>query len=803
MNQNNNHSENIVARPIVDEMKTSFIDYSMSVIMGRALPDVRDGLKPVHRRILFAMNEMGLSYNKQHKKSARVVGEVLGKYHPHGDAAVYDAMVRMAQDFSLRYPLINGQGNFGSIDGDEAAAMRYTEARLGRVSNEILQDINKGTIEWRDNFDGSLQEPIVLPSKLPNLLVNGSSGIAVGMATNMPPHNLGEVIDAIIAYIDDPEIDIYSLMELMPGPDFPTGGKIQGRQGILGGYSTGKGLVKVRASAHIEDNNIIVTELPYQVNKSSVIKNIADLVKKGIIEGISDLIDQSDREGMRIVIKLKTGVVPEIILNHLYKHTALESTFGISNVALIDGEPRLLSLRDLIKHFVNHRIDIITKRTQFDLDKSVEREHILSGLITAVQNITMVIKIIQAASEISEAKRDLINKFQFSDLQVKEILSMRLQQLTNLESQSMIKEQKEIKEKIQHLKGILSNPEEVKKIIKNELLEIKDKYNDERRTEIVEVAEEILDEDLIPEEDAVITITKEGYIKRLPLDTYRTQKRGGKGMIGIKTKEEDYPINVFISSTHNYLLFFSNKGRVYWLKTYRIPEAGRQGKGRAIVNLLPQLDTEEYINNVIPVDDFEDNKFLMFSTKKGLIKKTDLSKYSHPRVTGIFAIQLRSDDEVIGTRISDGTMDIILATKKGKAIRFNEEDIRPIGRKAIGVKGINLAKNDEVISMITAQEDAKILTVTENGFGKRTALNDYRKTKRGGKGIITIKVNRRNGQVISLKNVKEDEDIILSSRNGKIIRIPVSEIRVQGRNTMGVRIMNLDKDDQVIDIAKV
>ena len=803
MNQNNNHSENIVARPIVDEMKTSFIDYSMSVIMGRALPDVRDGLKPVHRRILFAMNEMGLSYNKQHKKSARVVGEVLGKYHPHGDAAVYDAMVRMAQDFSLRYPLINGQGNFGSIDGDEAAAMRYTEARLGRVSNEILQDINKGTIEWRDNFDGSLQEPIVLPSKLPNLLVNGSSGIAVGMATNMPPHNLGEVIDAIIAYIDDPEIDIYSLMELMPGPDFPTGGKIQGRQGILGGYSTGKGLVKVRASAHIEDNNIIVTELPYQVNKSSVIKNIADLVKKGIIEGISDLIDQSDREGMRIVIKLKTGVVPEIILNHLYKHTALESTFGISNVALIDGEPRLLSLRDLIKHFVNHRIDIITKRTQFDLDKSVEREHILSGLITAVQNITMVIKIIQAASEISEAKRDLINKFQFSDLQVKEILSMRLQQLTNLESQSMIKEQKEIKEKIQHLKGILSNPEEVKKIIKNELLEIKDKYNDERRTEIVEVAEEILDEDLIPEEDAVITITKEGYIKRLPLDTYRTQKRGGKGMIGIKTKEEDYPINVFISSTHNYLLFFSNKGRVYWLKTYRIPEVGRQGKGRAIVNLLPQLDTEEYINNVIPVDDFEDNKFLMFSTKKGLIKKTDLSKYSHPRVTGIFAIQLRSDDEVIGTRISDGTMDIILATKKGKAIRFNEEDIRPIGRKAIGVKGINLAKNDEVISMITAQEDAKILTVTENGFGKRTALNDYRKTKRGGKGIITIKVNRRNGQVISLKNVKEDEDIILSSRNGKIIRIPVSEIRVQGRNTMGVRIMNLDKDDQVIDIAKV
>jgi len=803
MNQNNNQRDNIVAQPIVDEMKTSFIDYSMSVIMGRALPDVRDGLKPVHRRILFAMNDMGLNYNKQHKKSARVVGEVLGKYHPHGDAAVYDAMVRMAQDFSLRYPLIDGQGNFGSIDGDQAAAMRYTEARLGKISTEILQDINKGTIEWRDNFDGSLVEPIVLPSKLPNLLVNGASGIAVGMATNMPPHNLGEVINAIISYIDDSEIDIYSLMELMPGPDFPTGGKIQGKQGILEGYSTGKGLVKVRATVHIEDNKIIVTELPYQVNKSSVIKNIADLVKKGIIEGISDLIDQSDREGMRMVIKLKAGTLPEIILNHLYKHTALESTFGISNVALIDGEPRLLSLSDLIKHFVCHRIDIITKRTQFDLDKSEEREHILSGLITAVQNITTVIKIIQASSEISEAKRDLIKKFQFSDTQVKEILSMRLQQLTNLESQSMVTEQKDIKEKIQHLKIILSNPEEIKKIIKNELLEIKDKYSDERRTEIVDVAEEILDEDLIPQEDVVITITKDGYIKRLPLDTYRTQKRGGKGMIGIKTKEEDYPINVFISSTHNYLLFFSNKGKVYWLKTYRIPEAGRQGKGRAIVNLLPQLDTEEYINNVIPVDDFEDNKHLIFATKKGLIKKTELSKYSHPRVTGIFAIQLRPDDEVIGTRISDGTMDIILATKNGKAIRFNEKDIRSIGRKAIGVKGINLTKNDEVISMITAQEKAKILTVTENGFGKRTALTDYRKTKRGGKGIITIKVNQRNGQVISLKNVKEDEDIILSSRNGKIIRVPVSEIRLQGRNTMGVRIMNLDDDDKVIDIAKV
>ncbi len=803
MNQNNDNRESIVARPIVDEMKTSFIDYSMSVIMGRALPDVRDGLKPVHRRILFAMNDMGLSYNKQHKKSARVVGEVLGKYHPHGDAAVYDAMVRMAQDFSLRYPLIDGQGNFGSIDGDAAAAMRYTEARLGKISSELLQDINKGTIDWRDNFDGSLSEPIVLPSKLPNLLVNGSSGIAVGMATNMPPHNLGEVTDAIIAYIDNSEIDMYSLMELMPGPDFPTGGKIQGRQGILEGYSTGRGLVKVRASVDIEDNKIIVTELPYQVNKSSVIKNIADLVKKGIIEGISDLIDQSDREGMRIVIKLKGGTVPEVILNHLYKHTALESTFGISNVALIDGEPRLLSLMDLIKHFVYHRIDIITKRTQFELDKSEEREHILSGLITAVQNITTVIKIIQAASEISDAKRDLMDKFQFSDLQVKEILSMRLQQLTNLESQSMIKEQKEIREKIQDLKIILSNPEEVKKIIKDELLEIKEKYSDQRRTEIVDVAEEILDEDLIPEEDVVITITKDGYIKRLPLDTYRTQKRGGKGMIGIKTKEEDYPINVFISSTHNYLLFFSNKGKVYWLKTYRIPEAGRQGKGRAIVNLLPQLDTEESVNNVIPVDDFEGNKYLIFATKKGLIKKTELFKYSHPRVTGIFAIQLRPDDEVIGTRISDGIMDIILATKNGKAIRFNEGDIRPIGRKTMGVKGINLAKNDEVISMITAQKEAKILTVTENGFGKRTALTDYRKTKRGGKGIITIKVNRRNGQVISLKNVKEDEDIILSSHNGKIIRVPVSEIRLQGRNTMGVRIMNLDKDDKVIDIAKI
>jgi DNA gyrase subunit A len=633
--------------------------------------------------------------------------------------------------------------------------------------------------------------------------VNGSSGIAVGMATNMPPHNLGEVIDAIIAYIDDSEIDIYSLLELIHGPDFPTGGKIQGRQGIIEGYSTGKGLVRVRASVDIEENNIIVTELPYQVNKSSVIKSIADLVKKGIINGISDLIDQSDREGMRVVIKLKGGTIPEVILNQLYKHTALESTFGISNVALVDGEPRLLSLKDLIMHFVSHRIDIITRRTQFDLDKSEEREHILSGLITAVHHITTVIKIIRSASEISDAKKELIHKFQFTDVQVKEILSMRLQQLTNLESQSMIKEQKEIKEKIKHLKIILSNPEEIKKIIKNEILEIKNIYRDERRTQIVDVPEEILDEDLIPEEDVVITITKDGYIKRLPLDTYRTQKRGGKGMIGIKTKEEDYPINVFISSTHNYLLFFSNKGRVYWLKTYIIPETGRQGKGRAIVNLLPRLDKEEYINNVIPIDDFEGDKYLIFATKKGLIKKTKLSKYSHPRVTGIFAIQLRHDDEVIGTKISNGTMDIILATKKGKAIRFFEKGIRPIGRKAIGVKGIHLEEHDEVISMIVAQEDAIILTVTENGFGKRTSLTDYRKTKRGGKGIITIKVNKRNGQVISLKNVKGDEDIILSSRNGKIIRIPVSEIRLQGRNTMGVHIMNLDEDDKVIDIARV
>jgi DNA gyrase subunit A len=803
MNQETNKGENIINRPIEDELKASFIDYSMSVIMGRALPDVRDGLKPVHRRILYAMNEMGLTNKKQPKKSARVVGEVLGKYHPHGDAAVYDAMVRMAQNFSLRYPLIQGQGNFGSIDGDSAAAMRYTEARLEKISDEMLIDIQKETIEWGENFDASLKEPKVLPSKLPNLIINGTSGIAVGMATNMPPHNIGETTDAIVAYIDDSTMDINDLMEFIKGPDFPTGGIIQGRNGIFQAYSTGRGLIKVRGSLHIEKGKIVVTELPYQVNKSSLIKNIADLVKKGIIEGISDLIDESDREGMRIVIQLKSDAIPEIVQNQLYKHTTLESTFGISNVALVNGEPCTLNLKQLIHHFISHRKVIITRRTEFNLKKSEEREHILEGLIVAVENITEVIKIIQGAQDIPDAKNALVDRYGFTEMQVKEILSMRLQQLTSLQIQDMRRERKEKSEEIKQFKLVLSDPDKIKQIIKDELLEIKEKFGDERRTVIADVEDEVLDEDLIPEEDVVVTITNDGYIKRLPLDTYRTQKRGGKGMIGIKTKEEDYPINIFIASTHSYLLFFSNKGNVYWLKTYRIPKAGRHGKGRAIINLLPRLEKDEFINNVIPITDFEGERYLIFATKNGIIKKTSLAKYSNPRITGIIAIQLREKDEVIGTKVTDGTKEILLATKNGRAIRFQEGDVRAVGRKSIGVKGIKLEKNDAVVSLVATNVKAKILTVTENGYGKRTLLKEYRKTKRGGKGIITIKVNKRNGQVISLRDAGDDEEIILSSLNGKIIRIPVSDIRIQGRNTMGVRIMNLDNGDHIVDVAKI
>jgi len=793
-------------RTIEAEMKRAFIDYSMSVIMSRALPDIRDGLKPVHRRILYAMNDMGLTHDKSYKKSARVVGEVLGKYHPHGDQAVYESMVRMAQDFSLRYPLIDGQGNFGSVDGDSAAAMRYTEARTSKIAKLMVQDLEKETVDWTDNFDGTLKEPVMLPSSLPNLLINGSSGIAVGMATNMPPHNIAETIDGIIRVIDDPEISTLNLMEIIKGPDFPTGGIIYGKSGIISAYSSGKGIIRVRARTHIEGEDrkkIIVTELPYQVNKSALLVTIADLVKSKKIEGISDLRDESDREGMRIVIELKRDAIEDVVLNQLFGHTEMQSTFGILNLAIVDGEPKILPLKEIIEHYIKYRVAIIIRRTTFDLNKAKEKMHILEGFMIALKNIDEVIKIIRSSKTVEEAKNRLMERFKFSEKQTKAILDMRLQKLTGMEIDAVKKDYEETQKLIQELETLLSNSQNILNEIKRELLEIKKQFGDERLTEIVEGETDIEIEDLIPVQEVVLTITDSGYIKRIPVETYKTQHRGGKGLIGMETKEEDIVVDSFITSTHDYIMFFTNHGKVFWLKAYRIPEGTRHAKGKAIINLLPRLEEGEYVETAIPIHEFDDKHYLVFVTKRGTIKKTALSAYSNIRINGVRAINLEEGDELIETKLSDGKQTIMIATADGQACRFNEQEARPMGRVTHGVRGIRLDKGDRVVSMAVVGEEGNLLTITENGFGKRSPISEYRKTHRGSKGVRTIITNERNGKVIYVKEVLEEEEIMVTSKEGMIVRIPVRDIRVQGRNTMGVRIMRLNEGDKVVSVAKI
>ncbi len=794
----------VISRVIEEEMKQSYVDYAMSVIVGRALPDVRDGLKPVHRRILYAMNDMGMLHNKPFKKSARIVGEVLGKYHPHGDAAVYDSLVRMVQPFSLRYPLIDGQGNFGSIDGDAPAAMRYTEARLNKISEEMLEDIEKNTIKFVPNFDGSLKEPTVLPCKVPNLLINGSSGIAVGMATNIPPHNIREVVDGIIAFIDNPDIEIEELMRHIEGPDFPTGGIICGIEGIKHAYKTGRARIIVRAKAEIEpeNNRIIIKEIPYMVNKSELITQIANLVRDNKVKGIIEIRDESDREGMRVVIELKKDANSSIILNQLYKHTRLQDTFGIIMIALVNNEPKLLNLKELIRCFIEHRKEIIRKRTEFDLEKAKSRAHILRGLIIALEDIDKTIRIIKESKSIQQAKETLQSILNITEKQAIAILDMKLQKLTSLEQEKIKREHEELLKLIESLKEILDSKDKILMIIKEELLEIKRKYGDERRTLISEKTAELKIKDLVKREKVVITITHAGYIKRQPLKTYRQQKRGGKGMLAAGTREQDFIEHFFIADTHSYILFFTNKGRVHWLKVYEIPEGSRQAIGKAVVNLL-KLEKDERITAFVPVDSFNSGEYLTMATKKGIVKKTELMAYSNPRKGGIIAITLDEGDELIEVKKTNGRQEIILGTKKGSAIRFREEDIRATGRSARGVRGITLRENDEVIGMVVVHDDESLLTITENGYGKRTRVSEYRLISRGGVGVRNIICSERNGSVVTIKSVNDKDDLMLISRNGITIRIPAKDVSVIGRSTQGARLMKLRDNDLVVAAAKI
>ena len=798
-------AKKLYSRPIEIEMKKSYIDYAMSVIVGRALPDVRDGLKPVHRRILHAMNEMGNTKKSPHKKCARIVGEVLGKFHPHGDVAIYDTLVRLAQPFSMRYPLVDGQGNFGSVDGDSAAAMRYTECRLDSIANEMLVDIDKETVDFTDNFDGTLREPLVLPSKIPNLLINGSSGIAVGMATNIPPHNLCEVVDATIHMIDHPDADVRELMDIVRGPDFPTGGIVYGIDGIVEAYTTGHGRIRVRARTHFEDeedhSKVIITEIPYNVKKSDLLETIAELVKTKKIEGISDLRDESDKDGMRVVIDLKRDAINEVVLNQLFAHTQMQVTFGIINLALVDNQPVVLSLKEMIDYFIEHRFDVVKRRTKYDLDQAKARAHILEGLITAIDNLDEVIKLIRKAKQREEARDSLMRRFLLSELQAKAILEMQLQRLTGLEMRAVKDEYEQISKKVEELQRILGDEKALFGIIKSELLEVKEKYGDERRTEIVMQALDLDIEDLIPVEDVVVMITNTGYIKRLPLETYKQQRRGGVGLMGMETKEEDYVVDLFVTSSHDYIMFFSSKGRVYWLKAYRVPAAGRHAKGKPIVNLIERLEEGEAIMDTIPVVAFDEEHFLVFATKKGVVKKTRLSAYQHVRASGIVAIKLDEDDELIDTTITDGTKEIVLATHKGMACRFDEKDVRPTGRATYGVRGIRLKKGDEVVSMAIASPQSQLLTITETGYGKRTLVEQYRKTRRGGVGVITIKTGGRNGNVVMAKEVTEETELIVTSKSGMVIRIQAEEIRLVRRATMGVRIMRLKEKDKICAVA--
>jgi len=791
---------------IEEEMKVSYLDYAMSVIIGRALPEVRDGLKPVQRRILYAMFREGLLPNKKYSKSAGVVGEVLKKYHPHGDSAVYDAMVRLAQDFNMRYPLVDGQGNYGSIDGDPAAAYRYTEARLAKIAEELLADIDKETVDFIANFDETTEEPKVLPSRIPNLIVNGSAGIAVGMATNIPPHNLTEVIDGLVTLLEKPDVAVAELMESIKGPDFPTGGIIHGTTGIRDAYETGRGLIKVRARARIErehrgGENVIISELPYQVNKARLIEKIAELVREKKIEGISDIRDESDRDGIRVVLELKRGEMAEVVLNNLYKHTQMETTFGIIMLSLVNGQPRVLKLKQMLEYFLQHRRDVVLKRTRFELRKAEERAHILEGLKIALDNLDAIIALIRAAKSPEEAKQGLLSGYPLSEIQAQAILDMRLQRLTGLEREKIVSEYAEVLKEIARLKAILASAALVSKVIKEELTEIRTKYGDERRTEITEETKEITIEDLITEEEMVITVSHAGYIKRNPLSAYRSQRRGGKGLMGMETKEEDFVEQLFIGSTHDYMLFFSNLGRLYWLKIYQIPEAGRAAKGKALVNLL-SLSEGEKIATALPVRDFKEGYLVTF-TKKGIVKKTLLDEYSNPRGKGIIAVTLEDDDELITVRKTDGKSDLIIGTREGLSIRFNEEDVRPMGRTAKGVIGIRLLKGDEVVSAEVVETNTALLTATEKGIGKRTSLEEYPVQGRGGKGVISIKLTDKGGKAVGLMQVRDEDEVVMIANTGKLIRTVAGNISIHGRNTQGVKLMDLDPDDRIVSIGRV
>jgi DNA gyrase subunit A len=792
---------------IESEMKKSYLDYAMSVIIGRALPDVRDGLKPVHRRVLYAMRELKNDYNKPYKKSARIVGDVIGKYHPHGDTAVYDTIVRMAQDFSMRYTLVDGQGNFGSIDGDPPAAMRYTEVRLTRLAHQMMEDLDKETVDEVPNYDESLAEPVVLPARIPVLLVNGSSGIAVGMATNIPPHNLSEVVDAACALIDDPDISWQGLMEHMPGPDFPTAGLIYGTKGIKEAYRTGRGIIRMRARVVIEKDRkgretLLVTEIPYQVNKARLIEKIADLLKNKQVEGISYVRDESDREGMRIAMGLKKGTVAGVVINRLYKHTQMESSFGIIFLAVSRQRPQVLSLKEILDHFVDHRKDVIIRRTRYELNKAEARAHILEGLKVALDNLDAVVQLIRSSKTPGEAKQGLMTRFNLTAIQAQAILDMRLQRLTGLEREKIVDEYESVLKDIARYKEILASEQLVLNIVKDELQEVKEQFGDERRTEIVESARELTIEDMIMEEDMVVTISNSGYIKRNPITLYQSQRRGGKGKKGMGTKDEDFVAHVFVASTHHTFLFFTNRGKVYWCKVYDIPQAGRHSRGKAIVNLL-HFEEGERLSTVLAVPTFEPGNFVLLCTKNGTVKKTDIMAFSRPRAGGIIALDLVEGDELISARLTDGTQNVFIGSATGKSIRFLESDIRPSGRVARGVRGMRLVEEDRIVGMEVMRFGQTLFAVTENGFGKRTSIDEYPVHKRGGKGVITIKTSERNGMVVSILEVHDGEDIMLVTDRGKIIRMPVSNISVISRNTQGVKLIGMEAGERVVSAARL
>jgi DNA gyrase subunit A len=799
-------NERQVPVPIEEEMRKSYLDYAMSVIVGRALPDIRDGLKPVHRRVLYTMQSLGLAWNRAYKKSAKVVGEVLGKYHPHGDSPVYEALVRMVQEFSLRYPLVDGQGNYGSIDGDPPAAYRYTEARLAKIAHEMLADIDKDTVNFVPNFDESEQEPTVLPTKIPNLIVNGSSGIAVGMATNIPPHNLSEVIDGLVMLVDNPDTTIQELMKVIKGPDFPTRGYIYGTAGIADAFTTGRGTITLRAKAHAEKMRggreaIIITELPYQVNKASLIEKISELSREKKLEGISEIRDESNREGIRVVLELGRGEIPQIIMNQLYKHTQMQTTFGIIMLALVDRRPQVVTLKEMLDAFVRFRREIVTRRTRYDLARAEERAHILAGLRKAVEQLDVVVRIIRQAETADAARGALMNRLDLSEVQAKAILDMQLRRLAALERQKIVEEHDATLKMIEELKGILASDAKLMAIIRTELFAVKEEYGDARRTEILTETTELTIEDLLADEEMVVTITRSGYIKRTHVESYRSQRRGGKGVTGMETKEEDIVEDLFIASTHSYLLFFTTLGKVHWLKVHEIPEGGRQAKGKAMVNLL-SLGEGEGVATCVPVRDFAAG-YILFATKQGKVKKTELESFSHPRAGGIQAIGLDNGDSVITARRTDGQREVMIATKLGMIIRFSEEEVRPMGRGAAGVRGIEVEDGDDVISADVVQEGVTILTVTERGFGKRTPLDEYRLQGRAGKGIIDIKTGGRNGNVVAMLQVRDGDDILVVTTKGKMIRFHAADVSAQGRNTWGVRIIDLETDDRVGSVARV